>query len=623
MINVGVLQAVLRLKDEFGPKIKMSGDELKRFAAASVAAFAVFAAGAKKALDAYSVQQDALLKLNLALANQGNLLPGVSGRLSEYASELQRSSIFGDEVILKNQALLASFGMNEAQLKVSTQAALDFASATGRDLTQAVNLLGKAFVGETGELSRYGIIIEEGLSKTEKFDAVIGQMTTRFAGSAQLATATFTGQMAQLKNASGDVLEELGKLVTFLVSDFAGGAQSSIAILEGFGRFFGQTLPTVISEARALFAEFVGSLFDWGGAVSEFLAKIPGMSAVLPSPETLQYMAERQRDLALSIRETSDEFINAAGVTTEFTNNASQLAAAVDAVVEAESNAAADTDRWGEALRRVNHTMPPITASVEEMAVGFEENMTVIAATAEAQSSMIEGAFHRFGFATREEVAATLRQLEQDFATLSTSGKASADQIKKAWEKLETFRQESSEETTGVFLSQGDALVSGAGQIFSVLGQKYKAAAIAGAIISTYQGIAKAHAAAPWPANLVLMAGAAAVGFANVAKIKGSQAGFQEGTPGLGFTDFGRESMVPLHGREAVIPEHRSGDLADQIASRLGGGGTTIQVSFNIKDSIGFDSAAAKRLGDIAAEQIATRYSQNPGGLRTTIRGDQ
>lgn len=43
---------------------------------------------------------------------------------------------------------------------------------------------------------------------------------------------------------------------------------------------------------------------------------------------------------------------------------------------------------------------------------------------------------------------------------------------------------------------------------------------------------------------------------------------FQEGTPDLGFEDFGRGRWARLHGHEAVVPEHR----AAEFAARYGGG---------------------------------------------------
>jgi hypothetical protein len=51
--------------------------------------------------------------------------------------------------------------------------------------------------------------------------------------------------------------------------------------------------------------------------------------------------------------------------------------------------------------------------------------------------------------------------------------------------------------------------------------------------------------------------------------------GFASGTPGLGFVDFGRETLVRLHGREAVIPENRAGELVNpSISSPQSRGGS-------------------------------------------------
>jgi hypothetical protein len=49
--------------------------------------------------------------------------------------------------------------------------------------------------------------------------------------------------------------------------------------------------------------------------------------------------------------------------------------------------------------------------------------------------------------------------------------------------------------------------------------------------------------------------------------------GYASGTPGLGFVSFGTRKPTWLHGDEAVIPRHKVGDLAAQIAAAMGGGG--------------------------------------------------
>jgi hypothetical protein len=152
---------------------------------------------------------------------------------------------------------------------------------------------------------------------------------------------------------------------------------------------------------------------------------------------------------------------------------------------------------------------------------------------------------------------------------MKASGLYTAEVLRQAFEAAEAAKQAAKEETVKYEMTQNQALAAGSLQILGALGQKYKAAAIAGAIISTYQAVAKALASAPWPANLVLAAGAAAAGFANVAKIRSSSPGYAEGTPGLDFANFGQETFAALHGREAVVPEGSGHLLAGEIATSM------------------------------------------------------
>jgi hypothetical protein len=67
-----------------------------------------------------------------------------------------------------------------------------------------------------------------------------------------------------------------------------------------------------------------------------------------------------------------------------------------------------------------------------------------------------------------------------------------------------------------------------------------------------------------------------AAGWANVSKIRSSDAGFKEGTPNLDFASFGRESAALLHGEEAVIPQGSGHRLATEIARSMRGMGGRI-----------------------------------------------
>jgi len=167
-----------------------------------------------KSVKAWDTQQQAVIALNTALANQGKFTVAASMDLQGYASSLQSVTTYGDEAILKGMALATTFGLSGEKLKETTRLALDFATATGRDLTMAMNLLGKAAVGETAELKRYGIVIDANLPKSEKFAAVLGQMEQRFGGAAQAAAQTFGGALKQAGNLLGDMVEGIGKTLS-------------------------------------------------------------------------------------------------------------------------------------------------------------------------------------------------------------------------------------------------------------------------------------------------------------------------------------------------------------------------------------------------------------------------
>jgi hypothetical protein len=113
--------------------------------------------------------------------------------------------------------------------------------------------------------------------------------------------------------------------------------------------------------------------------------------------------------------------------------------------------------------------------------------------------------------------------------------------------------------------------LAGSSQILGQFAVKNKAAAIAKATIDTLLAVQRTFAQLGWPAGLVGMAVAAAMGAINVARIAAQPATFQEGTKRLDFEEFGPVSVNLLHGREAIIPQGQGHMLAREIASAMGG----------------------------------------------------
>jgi hypothetical protein len=174
------------------------------------------------------------------------------------------------------------------------------------------------------------------------------------------------------------------------------------------------------------------------------------------------------------------------------------------------------------------------------------------------------------GFRTRAELQATADLAMQTYLAMKESGEFNAQQLQAAFEAAEAAKRAAADQTKQHSLASAADVASGVLGILQQMGIKHKSMAIAGAIISTYQAVAKSLASAPWPKNLIAAAGALAAGMATVAKIKSSDAGFRMGTPDLDFLNFGPERMVPLHGEEAVIPRGAGKhELAGEIAEGL------------------------------------------------------
>jgi len=218
----------------------------------------------KEAVNQAAEQEQAVNRLNNALKLQGFTSAMVGRQYQEMASEMQRNSRFADDAILAVQQRLVTIGnVVPSQMKRVTQATLDLASATGIDLEQASMLLAKAAAGETAALGRYGIVLDENLSKSEKFEAALKFIGDRMGGSALADTNSFKGAQEQLGHAINDVLKELGN---FVVKEpgITKGMQAMTAETLGFAK--------AIAEIReqhpdALFTALAGTMQNIGKMV--------------------------------------------------------------------------------------------------------------------------------------------------------------------------------------------------------------------------------------------------------------------------------------------------------------------------------------------------------------------
>lgn len=172
----------------------------------SVALTAPLTALGVVALKNADTQQQAEKRLLTALRGRSE----VQQRLIAQAGELQSRSVLGDEVIIGQQAYLASLGMTEEQIGRVIEASAQLSAATGMTLDSAVKNLAKTYGGLTGELGESIPKLKELTAEQLKNGEAVDFILKNYKGFAEGAASVGLGVMRQLQNAWGDFLEQIG-----------------------------------------------------------------------------------------------------------------------------------------------------------------------------------------------------------------------------------------------------------------------------------------------------------------------------------------------------------------------------------------------------------------------------
>jgi len=181
-------------------------------AAAAGAVAGAFAVG--KIVSAANQQENAIKSLNTALSLTGDFTEENSRRFQEFASELQKNSTVGDEVSLSLVGLAKSMGATNDQTEKIIQAAADLSAITGESLEQSVRNLSKTLGGLKGELGETQPELRNLTAEQLQAGAAIDIVAKKYAGAAKALTGTFSGAVEQAGNSFGDLLEEIGFLIT-------------------------------------------------------------------------------------------------------------------------------------------------------------------------------------------------------------------------------------------------------------------------------------------------------------------------------------------------------------------------------------------------------------------------
>ncbi len=539
-----------------------------------------------ESIDLARIQEDAINDLNTALKSSGQFSIEASEDLQKYASSLQQTSIYGDEAILKAQALGVSMAQLSGQeLKDATLAAANMASAIGVDLNTAMRMLAKSASDGGSGLKRYGIVVEKGKDESESLANAIAKVNEQFSGAALGKIKTYGGAIQQAKNSFGDMQEELGFIVTkspvvigiinqlnkawVLMGDYIKGNQTKIQNWIKNGMLLAiDTLIAIVPYINPVIKAF----------------KVMGtaISIMVNSMQT-QFFAFQavSSKIWLTIIQTINSAISALPDSFIPDGWKENLQSAEDTIKEHTSNMVESTKSNAlemiEDIKGIGDAFED-TVSEENIEAITEKLETMRDSVAESSTQVIE-------IKTKEQLA--LDKIEQD--RIKAEDKRRKDLEKKekkhkgylrlitgeqvAYEELTNKQKVSNQMSTLATIS---TLSESHHKGLAVIG---KAAAIAQATISGIQAVNVALASAPPPFNFVLAGLVGVAATANVAKISGVNA-FTDGGIVGGSSFSGDNQVAYLNSREMVLNDSQQSNLF-AIANGQGGNNTELIGAIN------------------------------------------
>lgn len=127
---------------------------------------------------------------------------------------------------------------------------MDFATISGRDLTSAVQVIGRVLAGDTAMLKRYGIILKE--DATDKIKELIRVMKEKYPDAAKSFGKETAGTLARIGNYIGDFKEAVGTGIIASITKVWNASKDVGPKLVALGEKIGTMLALVLDTAASV-----------------------------------------------------------------------------------------------------------------------------------------------------------------------------------------------------------------------------------------------------------------------------------------------------------------------------------------------------------------------------------
>ena len=255
----------------------------------------------KASIKAAAEDEKAQKQLALALKNVG--LGRDAASSEDYIQRLQSEFGILDDKLRPAYQTLAVATRDSQKAQELLNLSLDISASTGKDLGSVTSALSRAYLGNNTALSKLGVGISKADLKAGKFDDVVKQLQTTFAGSATQAANTFQGSIDKLGVASANVQEIIG---TGLIDALKGlGDENTVDNLAA------QMESVAIYTADVI--RGIGVMIGYIKTASETISKVPGLDKIMdlvmksnPVLESIRLLNKLGKDAAANAARTGD-----------------------------------------------------------------------------------------------------------------------------------------------------------------------------------------------------------------------------------------------------------------------------------------------------------------------------
>jgi len=287
------MQSAQKTMSKMGEKIGNIG---KTF---SVAVTAPLALLAKTSIDAANDQLEVEKKLETVLKQRTNATTEQIQAIKDLTAAQQKAGVIGDEVQLAGAQQIATFVNTTESVETLIPAMNNLiaqqkgVNATQTDAINIANMVGKAFTGQVGALSRVGITFDETQAKIIKFGTeeekatTLSQILTQNVGEMNAALLeTDEGQITQVTNALGDMMEEIGKELLPMFKTLVGWLDVIVSWFSGLS-----DKSKNLTIWIGLIAAAIGPLLVGIGFAIKVVSVLAGIIAAIGAPITVAILA--------------------------------------------------------------------------------------------------------------------------------------------------------------------------------------------------------------------------------------------------------------------------------------------------------------------------------------------